>query len=178
MSTFLNLACFQGTWLAVVHGAAAGLFWPGALALGASCVVQASPHSPVRLPPPGFVAAAVAAGFTADLLLVRLDLLGFPAGQPTGLPVPAWMSLLWANFATTLDESLAWGGDRTVLAAAGGAVGGLAAYEYGASAGALQMRSPLGSRLAVAGLWMIAFPLLAVIAKTLRDRRQGEGARR
>lgn len=171
MSTLVNLACFQCTWLALVHGAARGRVFPGALALAASIALQSVPRVPVRLPRPALIAAATALGLVADSLLVLLGVLAFPAQHDAAWPVPLWMVLLWANFALTLDESLAWAGDRPLLAAALGAVAGPMAYRYGEAVGALELGSPVPSLLAIAALWMAAFPLLATATARLRDRR-------
>lgn len=170
MNTLLNLGFFQCTWLAAVFGAAQGRVWPGALALLASVAAQSAPWIPVRVPAPGLLACAAVIGFGVDSALVLTDSISFPEAARNGWPPPAWMSVLWINFATTLDESLAWAGERKILAALAGAVGGPLAYLAGQGAGAIRLEYRPESILPVACLWALAFPALAALAKLRRSR--------
>ncbi len=135
MRTLLNLGFFQCIWLVTVFAPASGRFWPGALALAASIAVQAAPRVPVRLPSLWLLAGSAAIGFAVDSALVLADCIRFPESGRAGWPPPAWMSVLWINFGTTLDESLAWAGDRRVAAALAGAAGGPLAYLAGQRGG-------------------------------------------
>ncbi len=168
MRTLVNLALFQSTWLASVFGAVHGLSWPGGLALVASVAVQSARRIPVRLPGLGLLASAAVIGFAADSALVMLEWIGFPGHSRSGWPPPAWMSVLWINFATTLDESLAWAGERRVAGAVAGAIGGPLAYLSAQGMGAVRLGPRPGSLPAVAVLWAIACPFLAGLAKSLR----------
>ncbi len=170
MKTLLNLGFFQCTWLAAVFGAAHGRFWPGALALLASIAVQSVPWIPVRVPSLGLLASAAVIGLGVDSALVLTGSISFPEGARNGLLPPAWMSVLWINFATTLDESLAWAGEHRTLAALAGAAGGLLAYLAGHGAGALRLEFRLESILPLACLWALAFPALAALAQLRRSR--------
>lgn len=170
MNTLLNLGFFQCTWLAAVFGAAHGRVWPGALALLASIAVQSAPWTPVRMPARELLASAAAIGLGVDSALVMTDSISFPEAARNGWPPPAWMSVLWINFATTLDESLAWAGERKIAAALAGAVGGPLAYLAGQGAGAIRLDFRPESILPVACLWALAFPALAALAKLRRSR--------
>jgi len=87
------------------------------------------------------------------------------------------MALLWANFATTLDEALRWAGRRRLVGAAGGAVAGTVAYQAAESAGTIALAPGYLALLVIACLWMVAIPTLAGIASVLRSRRAAaEGA--
>lgn len=171
MKTLLNLGLFQCTWLVTVYGAASGRLWPGAIALGGSIAVQSARWVPVNLPVPALLAGAAATGFAVDSALVVAGCISFPGGTPAGWPPPAWMSILWINFATTLDESLAWAGERRILAGLAGAVGGPLAYLAGHGAGVVRVEFRPTSLLALALLWALAFPALAAVAKPLRCRK-------
>ena len=170
MKTLLNLGFFQCTWLAAVVGAAHGRFWPGALVLTTSIAVQSLPRSRIRVPSLGVLASAAAIGLGVDSVLVLTGSISFPEGARNGLPPPAWMSVLWINFATTLDESLAWAGERRILAAWAGAAGAPLAYLAGQGAGAIRLEFRPESILPLACLWALAFPALAALAKVRRGR--------
>lgn len=166
MSTLLNLACFQCVWLATVFGAATGCFWPGAVALALSIAVQSVPRIPVKLPSLGLLASVATVGFVLDSALALASFVSFPEGDGSGWPPPIWMSILWINFSTTLDESLAWAGERRVVAALAGAAGGPLAYLGGHEAGAIRLELSPESVLALACLWALAFPALAALARS------------
>ena len=168
MRHLINLGAFQATWFVTVASADAGRLWPSMAALTCSVALQSSRSVPVRLPGPGLLAGAGAIGFLGDSALWGLGWLSFPESAQIGWPVPAWMCLLWVNFATTLDESLAWVGDHPFAAAILGALGGPLSYRSGEYFGVLSLGRQPGAALGVACLSALAFPSLALIAKSLR----------
>ena len=170
MRTLLNLGCFQGTWLVAVFGASTGRVWPGMVALAISIAVQSAPRVPAKVPSMGFLATSAAIGLAVDSALVLAGLISFPEQARAGWPPPVWMSVRWINFATTLDESLAWAGQRRIVAALAGAAGGLLTYLAGEAAGAVRLESGPGAVVALASLWALMFPALAALAKSLRSR--------
>ncbi len=170
MRTLLNLGFFQATWLVTVFGAATGRVWPGVVALAISIAVQSAPRVPVRLPSMGLLAISAAIGLAVDSALVLAELISFPEQALAGWPPPVWMSVLWINFATTLDESLAWAGERPIVAALAGAAGGPLTYLAGQSAGVVRLESGPEAVVALALLWALVFPALAALAKSLRSR--------
>ena len=170
MRTLLNLGCFQGTWLVAVFGAATGRAWPGLVALAISIAVQSAPRARVKLPSMGLLAISAAIGFAVDSALLLAELIGFPEQTRAGWPPPVWMSVLWINFATTLDESLAWAGQRRIVAALAGAAGGPLTYLAGQAAGVVRLESGPAAVVALTILWALAFPALAALAKSLRSR--------
>lgn len=159
----------------MVFGAASGRFWPGASALAVSIALQSTRRIAVKLPSLAMLASAAAIGFAVDSVLVLADCVSFPAGAATGWPPPAWMSCLWINLATTLDESLAWASERPLFAALAGAVGGPLAYIAGQQAGAVRLELGSGPLLALACLWALAFPVLAILADSRRRRHVPAG---
>lgn len=172
MRSALNLVCWQCTWLTVIHSASNGLFWPGCLVFAASIAIQSTRRFGVCLPPAGLVAGVVVAGLVVDSVLMSSGLIRFPVDEGAGWP--AWMALLWANFATTLDQALRWAGRRRMVGAAGGAVAGTVAYQAADSAGAIALAPGYLALLVIACLWMVAIPTLAGIARVLRSRRAAE----
>ena len=83
---------------------------------------------------------------------------------------PAWMLALWANFATTLNLSLAGLQTRPWLAALLGLIGGPLAYWGGASLGAMTFVAPLPALTTLALGWALLTPLLLALAATLARR--------
>lgn len=166
----LNLVAFQAGWWALVLTAAQGR--PG-LGLGVVALLLAWHLGRVR--PRGaealLIGLAALIGFGFDSLLLVSGWVSFRGGDLTGglgpdLP-PLWMTALWANFATTLNISLASLQTRPGLAALLGLVGGPAAYWGGAELGAMSFINPTAGLIALALGWAILTPLLLTLARLL-----------
>ena len=174
MRKLLNFLGFQAGWLACVLGAADGRPWLGPLAVLLIVGLQWALvwRRPALL---ALFAGAAALGYAADSLLALTGLLEFPPQAMLGGPSPLWMAALWANFASTFEESLAWMQGRPVAAALLGAVGGPLAYWGGQQLGAIRISGAPGLA-AVAAEWAIATPLLLGGLAWLRrvEARQGE----
>lgn len=164
----VNVGCFQAGWFGCILGAAAG--WP---AVGPLLVVLLAPLSLWLSPRPrvGVVLAVVSSmvGYLADSALVLAGLMVFPEHAVLGWPSPVWMVALWANLALTLDVSLAWLQKQWPLAALLGAVAGPLAYAAGARLGAVELQD--GWIWAVALEWLLAMPLLCLLARRLAAPR-------
>ncbi len=80
------------------------------------------------------------------------------------------MIALWANFATTLNLSLAGLQTRPWLAALLGLVCGPLAYWGGAGLGAMTFITPLPALITLALGWALLTPLLLALAATLARR--------
>ena len=152
MRTLLNLGCFQCTWLVAVFGAVTGRVWPGVVAVAVSTAVQSAARVPVRVPSPGVLASAAAIGFAVDSGLALAGFVSFEDQARAAWPPPVWMTVLWINLATTLDESLAWAGERRIAAALAGAAGGPLAYLAGQAAGVVRLEPGPRAVLALAAL--------------------------
>lgn len=162
-----NFIAFQAGWLACVFGAAAGRPWLGPLVvvvlLGAQWALWWRSRAAL-----GLLASAAALGFAADSLLTVAGLLSFPARALSEGMSPAWMVVLWPNFASTLLESLSWLEGRYLWAAVLGAIGGPLAYWGGEQFGAIRLAG--GSvAVAVAAEWALATPLLLALASRTRS---------
>jgi hypothetical protein len=180
----LNLIAFQAGWWALVLTAAQGR---PELGLGVVALVLAWHLGRVR--PLGsealLIGLATLIGFTFDSLLLASGWVSFTGGLVEnlgegirggsggiggeGLP-PLWMTALWANFATTLNVSLASLQGRPWLAASLGLVGGPAAYWGGAKLGAMTLLDPIAGLLALALGWALLTPLLLALARSLARR--------
>jgi len=100
---------------------------------------------------------------------LMLDQFLFAAGLFTvhGQPAlaPLWLSCLWPALATTLGHAFAGLQQRPVLASVLGAIGGGASYYAGTSMTAVDFGNPLTGLIAIAAIWALLFPALAITAK-------------
>ena len=143
-SLILNALLFQLGWFACVFGAQR----PWLLLVAAACLAA---HFiwVARWRVEGRLVASVALfGSALDTFLLNLGVFDF-AGDSRLLP--AWLALLWALFATTLNHCLAWSARPWWLASLLGAVGGPLSYYAGA-------------RLADVGLPLGLWPTLLLLS--------------
>jgi hypothetical protein len=161
-----NAVLFQVGWFACVLGAANGTAWIGLVAVGAVAawhVAQARDRgSELRL-----LLLATAVGAVFETLLVRTGWVQFTSGVWIAGIAPAWMVVLWANFATTLNVSLRMLRDRLGLAALLGGIGAPIAYWSGSRLGALEMSAVAPTLAAVGGGWLLLAPALFAAARRL-----------
>ena len=114
-------------------------------------------------------APVVALAASPELTNTSIVTTGTGAALAAALP-PPWMVALWANFATTLNLSLAGLQSRPWLTALLGLVGGPLAYWGGAKLGAMTFVAPLPALIALALGWAVLTPLLLALAATLARR--------
>ena len=162
---WINAILFQFVWMITVGCAARGLWWAGPLAVGAFAAYQIACGGHARADAL-LILLAVALGFVADSLLVQYGVASYAAPVPSERFAPVWILALWANFALSLNHSLAWLQSRPVFAAVLGAVGAPLSYFFAArSWHALSLADPLAMSLALlAVIWAIVTPLLCEIA--------------
>ena len=193
----LNMALFQLGWWALVLSAAQGQPLIG-LAVVALILTWHLGHVRPLASEALLIVLAALIGLSFDSLLIATGWVSFGppapvASQALGVathPVlasasfpttstgaslaaalpPPWMIALWANFATTLNLSLAGLQSRPGLAALLGLVGGPLAYWGGASLGAMTFVAPLPALIALALGWALLTPLLLALAATLARR--------
>ncbi len=84
-------------------------------------------------------------------------------------PAPWWMALLWVNFATTLDYSLAWLRSRKWQAALAGAVGGPLAFVAGEELGAVRLLHQPEIFVLLAMGWLAITPAVLTLAGWLKS---------
>lgn len=171
MRFWANLVGYQLVWFGVVIFAARGQPWLSVALAAAFAAVQwlvsKQQASDARL-----LACAVACGIVLDGSLAGSGLLHYASAQPS-LLAPAWILLLWAAFAMTINHSMTFLRGRPLLAAAFGAVGGPLAH-LGAARGfdAVVFADPgWPALLALALGWGLAMPILAVLAQRWKPRR-------
>ena len=165
----LNLVLFQIGWWAVVLTAAHGRPGIGIGVVTLSLVCQlAIARAPVA--EAALVAVAATVGLVFDSLLLATGWVEFSGGALAGQLAPPWMLALWVNFALTLNVSLRPLQERPLLAAGVGMIGGPLAYWGGAQLGAMTFLNAPAALGALAIEWAVMTPLLAGLAKALRER--------
>lgn len=159
----VNFIVYQVAWFIGVIAAA-----HDRAALGSTVVAAAVAfhlwHAPRRGPEIRLVAVALLAGLAWESLLVSLGLFRYGSGNFIAGLAPYWILALWAQFATTLNLSLAWLKGRALLAVAFGALGGPLAFWAGVRLGAVEapnLAAALGAQALGYALLVPAFCALA-----------------
>ena len=160
----LNFALYQIGWFCCVLGAAGGRPWQGAAVAGALMLVHLA-LLPRRTGELKLLLAAGLLGGVVDSLQSCAGLVVFGSGHWLGCLAPAWIVILWMQFATLLRFSLSFLLGRYALGATLGAVGGPLAFWGGARLGAARFPPPASRSLIVLGLvWGAALPVLSWLA--------------
>jgi hypothetical protein len=166
-AAWLDLAANQAAWWWCILSARAGhgtvaLLGPGAYLLGQFLLRRGE-----RWLVPLLGALGTLVGLAGDTLLVRAELLVFPPGLTIGAVAP-FMLALWAMFSVSLLGSMAFLLRQPAwLALLLGAAAGPIAYSGGERLSVLTL--PGGAAVGVAVEWALAVPLLAVMARLLRQ---------
>ena len=156
----VNLALYQAGWFACVLGGARGRPWLGAAA-GLALALAHLSMVERRAAETKFVALAALAGTALDSAQQSAGTAAFPSGHYAAWLCPAWLTVLWAQFATLPCHSLAWLSGRPVACALLGAAGGPLAFFAGERLGGVTFPSGRAVGYGVLALvWAAAFPLL------------------
>jgi len=167
----VNFALYYAGWFAAILGPAWGYPWTGtliALALiGCHLALARRPGNELTL-----MVAAAAVGTVVDSIQIAAGLLVFPSAGRLGFLPPAWLVVLWAQFAATFHFSMQWLKGRPWLAALFGAVGGPLAFLAGRKLGVVEFHPDVWpSLLSLAVVWSAVLPLLLGLAA----RQRGDG---
>ena len=161
MRNIINFVLFQAGWFACV-------LYPGVAATGLVALIVAF-HiafiSRKRLSELQFIGAGVVIGGLLDGLWFNI---GVMDNGVTGFQLtPIWILGLWAAFSTTLSHSLSWIGAKPWLPYVCAPVAGPFAYWSASKMGAVQLPDLTFSMVALALGWLVVFPLLLYLRKTL-----------
>jgi hypothetical protein len=157
----INFVVFQIGWFACV-------LFPGLGAVGLVVLIVAF-HlafiSKARKAELQFIGAGVVIGGLLDGLWFNIGVLdnGIEGFQLT----PIWILGLWAAFSTTLSHSLGWISAKPWLPYVCAPIAGPFAYWSASKMGAVELPDLTFSLLALAIGWLVVFPLLLYIRKTL-----------
>lgn len=162
----VNALLFQVTYLAAVLGAAAGSAWLGVvpLALLAVHVARHPVAGDLRL-----TVGALAIGAVLGWFWQASGLLVYASTEPFAGQAPAWIMVLWAGFALTLNHSLRWLTRHLGWAAVFGAIGSPLSYFSASRLGAAEFLAPTAWVLLLIGLvWAALVAGLAWWARRMR----------
>ena len=166
-NVIINFILFQIGWFACVLGAAKQMPWLGVIFLAGFMVWHLSqakrPIAELQL-----VMVAVIIGAIYDQIMTKNGLLTYQShGWSSQLPA-AWILALWAEFAMTLNVSLAWLKKikaSDIVALLFGAIGGPLAYVGAAKLGAVQLNQMPQSYIALSVGWAIVTPMLVMLSR-------------
>lgn len=166
MKFWSSLIGYQAVWFAAVIGAGHGVAWPGivGMLIYAACQLAVGRHGKADL---SLMVMAIVLGLLLDGGLIRASLASYATPWPSDAMAPAWILALWATFALTFTQSMAWLQTRLYWATLLGLIGGPLAY-LGASHGwhVVTFATPVWrGLLCLAAGWGIATPLLAWLAR-------------
>lgn len=163
-TTLLNYGLFQTGWFVCVLGAAAGYPWLAA-AVGLLLVLMHLALARNGVRESLLLLTSLLLGLLVDGVHIHTGVLAFPIGSfHPGLP-PAWIFILWLQFATTLHYSLGWLTGRYFLGALLGSVSGALAYWAGVRFGAAAFGTELVRSLVQIGLsWGLTMLILLKVS--------------
>lgn len=162
----LNFACFQVGWLICV-------LYPGLLAAGLVLLFLVAHFvlvSQKRFSELQFIGLGTVVGAALDLLWFRTGILASTQGEV--VLTPPWLVAIWAIFMTTLSHSLNWISRRVWLAFVLAPMAGPFAYWSASKLGAVTLPDLIPSLLALALGWLVVFPLLLFLRKSLYPELQ------
>ncbi len=162
----LNFACFQVGWLICV-------LYPGLLAAGLVLLFLVAHFvlvSQKRFCELQFIGLGTVVGAALDLLWFRTGILASTQGEV--VLTPPWLVAIWAIFMTTLSHSLNWISRRVWLAFVLAPMAGPFAYWSASKLGAVTLPELIPSLLALALGWLVVFPLLLFLRKSLYPELQ------
>ena len=166
-----NAILFQAIWFACVVGSTYGYLWPAVLLLGVLAVWQLQPQrrhtSDFKL-----VLIALVLGLVIDSAWVIGGVLEYPDAWPSNGFAPAWIIVMWAGFALTINHSLKWMKLHPLLPIIGGLVGGPLAYFSGMKLGAVEfLIDPVQIVIMLAIAWALALSVLFRASQANTDQR-------
>ncbi|MDT8440476.1 MAG: DUF2878 domain-containing protein [Desulfuromonadales bacterium] len=165
-TNLLNVGLYQLGWFSCVLGAA----WGHPLAGAALAVLLLLAHLYLVVERPAelqLMLAACLIGVGVDSLQQGLGLFTFRPDPAWPFWLPAWVFVIWAQFATLFHYALRWLAGRDLLAALFGLVGGPLAYWGGIRLGAASFGENPPLTLAVLALvWALVTPTLLWLSHT------------
>jgi hypothetical protein len=164
-TSLVNYVLFQAGWFVCVLGAAAGYPWI-ATAIGLLLVLVHLVLVRNVLRESLFLLTSLLLGMLVDGIHIRTGVLAFSIGSFHPVLPPAWILVLWLQFAMTLHYSLGWLSGRNFLGALLGSVSGALAYWAGVRFGAAAFGAELIPSLLQIGLsWGMTMLILLKVSK-------------
>jgi Protein of unknown function (DUF2878) len=172
MRLLFNALGFQTAWWACIAGVGHDLEIPallyGGVLAGLHLCWVPRPWQEIQL-----ACFALVLGLVLDSALQALSVIEF-YGWALGPLSPFWLWMLWFLFALTLNSSLGFLQRQPLwLSALAGFVFGPVTYYAGAKLGAASFDASLVHVLALAVAWMLAMPVLVILAKEFFTPSEG-----
>jgi hypothetical protein len=159
----VNLAVFKVAWTIVVVSAAAGTPLIGVVAVAAAVAIHLRSCDNVESEARLLLVAAVM-GLAWESTLVLSGLVSYSSGNLVPGIAPYWIVAMWVLFATTINAGMRWLQRNKIVAAIAGGIGGPVGFFAGASAGAVELASPVIALACIGIGWAVMLPLLAQVA--------------
>jgi len=159
-TVIINFVLFQAAWFACVLGAANAIPWLGVaitlLALAWHCYVSDDDTEELKLV---FFVVFIGGLFDQFMLMTKLIEYQQHGWGTSNQIVPVWILALWIGFATSLNLSLRWMRNKTLIAIIFGGVGGPLAYFAAQKLGAVVLNGN-NCLVALAIGWAAIMPIL------------------
>ncbi|MFC1556926.1 DUF2878 domain-containing protein [candidate division KSB1 bacterium] len=167
-----NVIGFKLSWVACVLGAVAGYSYVGPVLMAAYVIINTRLFGFQRSEILFLLFAAVI-GTVIDSLKSSTGFITYTGGYANiSWIAPLWITALWLGFAATLNHSLGWLRDNTILAFVIGAVFGPLAYIGGSKIGGITLNFPIPVTVFVLSLiWGTIMPSFYLLSKKLRTVR-------
>ena len=173
MHVIANVGLFKIGWLSCVYGAASGYAIEGcllALLIVAISVKQANNRQSELLT----VALITLVGLIWESIVASQHLMIYATHsnqQLNGLALaPYWLIVMWALFATTINQSMTWLKDRLIVDTIMGGIFGPLAFVAGEKLGAVVFVNESAAMLLLAVGWALLMPAICLIAKGIEYR--------
>jgi len=155
----INFTLFQIGWFACVLSAANQLALIGLVVAILIMVIHiklsTSRYSEIIL-----LITAMAIGTVWDSAIVVMGWLSYESGMFSSYFAPYWIIAMWGLFATTVNVSLSWMKDNTLLATIFGGIVGPLAYYAGFKLGAVNINNLHMAMISLSIGWAFFTPLL------------------
>ncbi|MDG2155639.1 MAG: DUF2878 domain-containing protein [Gammaproteobacteria bacterium] len=171
MKSATNLILFKIVYGMSLAGVSIGYPWLGGVGLIVFLIWHAKTSVHAKA---DFILAGVAIllGTLVDTINIQTGVLVYHEAWPSAAIAPLWIMVLWANLALLMNGALRWLQGRYLMAAAIGALVGPLGYMLGVKLGTASYASDRLDFVLTTGVsWMIALPLLLLIAERLRQRQ-------
>ena len=161
----INYALYQIGWFACVLGGASHRPWTGCL-IALTLVGVHLKRSLERSREVRLIALATAFGVIVEMFQIAVSTYRSTSGTVIDALPPAWLLMMWAQFATTFRHSLRPVIMRPARAALLGAAGGPLAFLAGERLGAVTLLPPLTHGLVRLSIsWAVALALFSVVLR-------------
>ena len=155
----INGVFFYIGWGALVAGAAHDHPWSGSLLVVAALLFHFVVTT-TRWRDLLYVTIVSLVGWMIDTVFLHVQLMSY-ASPTLGLSwvAPLWLLLLYAQFATAIEQSMVWMRNYAILAALAGPFGGITSYSLAAEIGAVTFLQDRLTVLIVIGcVWFVFLP--------------------